>query len=117
MQRLPRRDGMMKNIHISKLTAALACFALGVALLWLHGTMEASLLAARALVCASDSEGRSILLSSGKYGYTALMDTAGVEMNATLALIGAGVLFCIGLVLCIAAAFKRKAKPDNDSAS
>jgi hypothetical protein len=106
---------MMKNIHISKLTAALACFALGVALLWLHGTMEASLLAARALVCAS--EGRSILLSPGKYGYTALMDTAGVEMNATLALTGAGVLFCIGLVLCIAAAFKRKAKPDNDSAS
>jgi hypothetical protein len=44
--------------------------------------------------------------------YPALMDTAGVEMNATLALIGAGVLFCIGLVLCMAAAFKRKAKPD-----
>jgi hypothetical protein len=106
---------MMKNIHISKLTAALGCFALSVVLLWLHGTMAASLLAARALIGAS--EDRSILHLLRSDEYTALMDTAGVEMNATLALIGAGVLFCIGLVLCIAAAFKRKAKPDSDSAS
>jgi hypothetical protein len=90
-------------MDISKLTAALGCFALSVALLWLHGTMAASLLAARARLLASGHYDDTVLVSM-------LLRSDNVNMNTTLAFRGAVVFFCIGLILCIAAVFTRKAK-------
>ena len=52
-----------------------------------------------------------------RYTSAYLLRSDNVNLNTTLALRGAVVFFCIGLIFCIAAVFKRKAKPDNDSAS
>ena len=92
----PDKPAQIKQIKITKFSAALVCFGLALVSLWIRAGIDQSMLAAKAKVLAAHQLASTYELDNG-------------EFTAQVAVIAAIVLFMIGVILCIAASFKRKA--------